>query len=62
MDLEEYVMSPEQKERLYALMREMYDALGVEIDDLVILAEINEQSRIALDRIWAEERLARTLE
>ena len=55
-------MSPEQKERLYALMREMYDTLGVDRDDLVILAEINEQSRIALDRIWAEERLARTLE
>jgi len=43
-------------------MRWMYDSLVVEIDDLVILAEINEQSRIALDRIWAEERLARTLE
>ena len=55
-------MSPEQKERLYTLMREMYDKLGDDIDDLVILAEINEQARFALDRIWAEERLARTLE
>jgi len=60
--MEEHGMSPEQKERLYTLMREMYDTLGVDRDDLVILAEINEQSRIALDRIWAEERLARTLE
>lgn len=55
-------MSPEQKERLYTLMREMYDKLGDDIDDLVILAEINEQARFAMDRIWAEERLSRTLE
>jgi hypothetical protein len=59
---EESAMSPEQKERLYTLMREMYDKLGDDIDDLVILAEINEQSRFALDRIWAEERLSRTLD
>jgi hypothetical protein len=43
-------------------MREMYDMLGVNIDDVVILAEINEQSRIELDRLWAEDRLNRTLE
>ncbi len=55
-------MTPEQQERLYGIMREMYDRLGEDVDDLVILAEINEQSRIALDRIWAEERLARTLD
>ena len=55
-------MSPEQKERLYTLMREMYDKLGDDIDDLVVLAEISEQARIALDRIWAEERLSRTLD
>ena len=59
---EESAMSPEQKERLYTLMREMYDKLGDDIDDLVILAEINEQARFALDRIWAEERLSRTLD
>ncbi len=62
MGVEEDAMSPEQQERLYAIMREMYDRLGEEVDDLVILAEINEQSRIVLDRIWAEERLARTLD
>ena len=55
-------MSPEQQERLYAIMREMYDRLGEEVDDQVILAEINEHSRIAIDRIWGEERLARTLD
>ena len=54
-------MSPEQKERLYTLMREMYDKLGDDIDDLVILAEINEQARFAMDRIWAEERLSSCL-
>ena len=59
---QEPAMSPEQKERLYTLMREMYDKLGDDIDDLVILAEINEQARFALDRIWAEERLSRTLD
>ena len=55
-------MSPKQKERLYTIMREMYDGLGKEVDDLVLLAEINEQARINMDRIWAEERLARTLD
>ncbi|MDG1899113.1 MAG: hypothetical protein P8I74_04540 [Phycisphaerales bacterium] len=55
-------MSPKQKEHLYAIMREMYDGLGPKVDDLVLLAEINEQARITMDRIWAEERLARTLD
>ena len=60
-------MSPEQQERLYTIMREMYDGLGKEVDakevdDLIILAEVNEQARINMDRIWAEERLARTLD
>lgn len=60
--VEENAMSPEQQERLYTIMREMYDGLGKEVDDLVILAEINEQARVNMDRIWAEERLARTLD
>tara|TARA_B100000674_G_scaffold404616_1_gene351076 strand:- start:207 stop:374 length:168 start_codon:yes stop_codon:yes gene_type:complete len=55
-------MSPEQQERLYTIMREMYDTLGKEVDDLVILAEINEQARVNMDRIWAEERLARAID
>jgi hypothetical protein len=55
-------MSPEQKERLYTLMRELYEGLGGDIDDLVVLAEVNEQARYALDRIWAEDRLSRTLD
>ena len=55
-------MTPEQKERLYDIMRDMYDALGKDVDDLVILSELNEQARINMDRIWAEERLARTLD
>ena len=62
MEVEENDMSPQQKERLYTIMREMYDGLGKEVDDLVLLAEINEQARINMDRIWAEERLARTLD
>ncbi len=62
MEVEEHTMSPQQKERLYTIMREMYDGLGKEVDDLVLLAEINEQARINMDRIWAEERLARTLD
>jgi len=62
MGVEELDMSPQQKERLYTIMREMYDGLGKEVDDLVLLAEINEQARINMDRIWAEERLARTLD
>jgi len=55
-------MSPEQKERLYTLIRELYEGLGGDIEDLVVLAEVNEQSRYALDRIWAEERLSRTFD
>ncbi len=62
MGEEEVTMSPQQKENLYAIMREMYDGLGPKVDDLVLLAEINEQARITMDRIWAEERLARTLD
>ncbi|MAB82239.1 MAG: hypothetical protein CMJ24_02245 [Phycisphaerae bacterium] len=62
MGAEEIAMSPKQKEHLYAIMREMYDGLGPKVDDLVLLAEINEQARITMDRIWAEERLARTLD
>jgi hypothetical protein len=62
MEVEDHNMSPQQKERLYTIMREIYDGLGKEVDDLVLLAEINEQARINMDRIWAEERLARTLD
>ena len=53
---------PSSSLRCFAICARQGLRIPVYIDDLIILAEINEQARVNMDRIWAEERLARAID